>query len=61
LILAACEAPEMCAYYVPEIGPAPRWAGFLDNVTEEMAEDMSAAGKGAYSDFKFVDKQELDT
>lgn len=51
----------MCAYYVPEIGPAPRWAGFLDNVTEEMAEDMSAAGKGAYSDFKFVDKQELDT
>jgi hypothetical protein len=26
-----------------------------------MADDMSAAGKGAYSDYKFVDKQELDT
>ena len=61
LILAACEAPEMCAYYVPEIGPAPKWAGFLDNVTEEMADDTSAAAKGAYSDYKFVDKQELDT
>ena len=51
----------MCAYYVPEIGPAPKWAGFLDNVTEEMADDTQAAAKGAYSDYKFVDKQELDT
>jgi ribosome biogenesis protein ENP2 len=51
----------LCSYYVPEIGPAPKWAGFLDNVTEEMADDQSAVGKSAYSDYKFVDKAELDT
>jgi ribosome biogenesis protein ENP2 len=51
----------MSSYYVPEFGPAPKWAGFLDNVTEEMADDMSAAGQSAYSDYKFVDKQELET
>ncbi|RYE13532.1 MAG: hypothetical protein EOP45_21040 [Sphingobacteriaceae bacterium] len=39
----------------------PKWAGFLDNVTEEMADDTSAAAQGAYSDYKFVDKQELET
>ena len=26
-----------------------------------MADDTSAAAKGAYSDFKFVDNQELET
>ncbi len=31
------------------------------SVTEELAEDGSAAGKGAYADFKFVDRAELDT
>ena len=49
----------MSSYYIPELGPAPKWAGFLDNVTEEMGED--AAPKGAYRDFKFVDRTELDT
>jgi ribosome biogenesis protein ENP2 len=47
---------------VPEIGPAPKWASFLDSVTEELADDVQGgAGKGAYSDYKFVDRQELDT
>jgi len=49
----------MSSYYIPELGPAPRWAGFLDNVTDEMGE--TGAPKGAYTDFKFVDRQELDT
>ena len=49
----------MSSYYIPELGPAPKWAGFLDNVTEEMGED--AAPKSAYTDFKFVDRTELDT
>lgn len=62
LMFAACDASAMSTYYIPEIGPAPRWAGFLENVTEELADDVSGGpGKGAYSDFKFVDKDELET
>ncbi|OCF32052.1 ribosome biogenesis protein ENP2 [Kwoniella heveanensis BCC8398] len=62
LLFAACDSPQMSAYYVPEIGPAPKWASFLDNVTEEMGDDLTGgAGKSAYADFKFIDKTELDT
>jgi len=58
----ACNAAPLSSYYIPEIGPAPRWASFLDSVTEELADDPTGgAGKGAYTDFKFVDKFELDT
>ena len=61
LIFVACNAAPLSSYYVPEIGPAPRWASFLDSVTEEMADDPSGIGKSAYTDFKFIDKNELDT
>lgn len=62
LIFVACEAPQLSSYYVPEIGPAPKWAQFLDSVTEELQDDMTAGGtKGAYSDYKFVDRGELET
>ncbi|WVF71869.1 hypothetical protein IAT40_006679 [Kwoniella sp. CBS 6097] len=62
LLFAACDSPQMSAYYIPEIGPAPKWASFLDNITEEMGDDLTGgAGKSAYADFKFIDKTELDT
>ncbi|CAK9783903.1 WD40 repeat-like protein [Cutaneotrichosporon oleaginosum] len=61
LLLVACDASPLSTYYVPDFGPAPRWASFLDNVTEEMAQDASGAGKGAYTDYKFVDRTELET
>jgi ribosome biogenesis protein ENP2 len=61
LLFGALNAPQLSSWYIPELGPAPKWASLLDNVTEEMAEDLSGVGKGAYADFKFVDKSELDT
>ncbi|ORX33872.1 WD40-repeat-containing domain protein [Kockovaella imperatae] len=62
LIFTACDAPQLNTYYIPDLGPAPRWAGFLDNVTEEMAQDASGGiGKSAYVDYKFIDRQELET
>ncbi|RSH81804.1 uncharacterized protein EHS24_007996 [Apiotrichum porosum] len=61
LMFVACDASPLSTYYIPEFGPAPRWASFLDSITEENAEDMSGAGKGAYSDYKFVDRAELET
>lgn len=64
ILLAALDSPQMSAYYVPELGPAPRWASFLDGVTEELEDDVdgvNGGGKGAYRDYKFVDRAELDT
>ncbi|KAI5450831.1 Small ribosomal subunit biogenesis [Naganishia albida] len=63
LLLAATDSPTPNAYYIPDLGPAPKWASFLDGVTEELEDDAetTGAGKGAYADYKFVDKEELDT
>ncbi|ORY30010.1 WD40-repeat-containing domain protein [Naematelia encephala] len=60
LLFVACDAAPLSSYYIPEIGPAPRWASFLDSVTEELADD-AGQGKGAYTDFKFIDKAELES
>lgn len=38
LLAAACEDRPVHAYYVPHLGPAPRWCAFLDNLTEELAD-----------------------
>lgn len=48
----------MAAYYIPQLGPAPRWASFLENITEEM-EDQ--ATRSVYEDYKFVERKELKT
>ena len=46
----------MTTYYIPQLGPAPRWCSFLENLTEEM-EDQST--RTAYQDYKFVERSEL--
>ena len=58
LLLSANEGIQMGAYFVPQLGPAPRWASFLENMTEEL-EDGGAAARGVYEDFKFVSREEL--
>lgn len=47
----------MGAYYIPQLGPAPKWASFLDNLTEEMEENPSS---NIYDDYKFVSRKELE-
>ncbi|KAL7409808.1 hypothetical protein BDY24DRAFT_196138 [Mrakia frigida] len=58
MIMVANEGVHMTTYYVPQLGPAPKWCSFLDNVTEEM-EDHQGGGLSNYNDFKFVEKAEL--
>ncbi|KAG1840827.1 WD40-repeat-containing domain protein [Suillus subalutaceus] len=58
LFLTANEGIQMGTYYVPALGPAPRWASFLENVTEEMEDSTT---RNAYEDFKFVERSELKT
>jgi ribosome biogenesis protein ENP2 len=58
LIMLANEGIQMNTYYVPQLGPVPRWCSFLENLTEEL-EDQTA--RTAYEDYKFVDRNELAT
>lgn len=63
LLMAAVEGTQMAAWYVPALGPAPRWCSYIDTLTDEMDGVDSAgagAGKGVYEDFKFVDRAELE-
>lgn len=56
LLFTAQEGIQMGAYYIPQLGPAPRWASFLDNLTEEMEENPN---KDVYDEYKFVTRKEL--
>jgi len=58
LVFMATESPKMLVYYIPSLGPAPRWCSFLDNLTEELEEDDQPT---VYDDYKFVTKQELES
>ncbi|KAF9226394.1 WD40 repeat-like protein [Gyrodon lividus] len=58
LLLTANEGIHMATYYIPQLGPAPRWASFLENITEEM-EDQSV--RNVYEDYKFIERSELRT
>ncbi|KAG7089885.1 hypothetical protein E1B28_011519 [Marasmius oreades] len=56
LLLTANEGIQMATYFVPQLGPAPRWASFLENITEEMEDGTS---RNVYEDYKFVERTEL--
>ncbi|XP_062535155.1 nucleolar protein 10 [Armigeres subalbatus] len=56
LLFFAQEEPKMMTYYIPSLGPAPRWCSFLDNLTEEIE---SESVQNIYDDYKFITKQEL--
>ncbi|ORY56539.1 hypothetical protein BCR35DRAFT_309786 [Leucosporidium creatinivorum] len=58
LVFLANETSPMTGYYIPQLGPAPKWARFLDNMTEEMEDGQEEL---LYDDYKFVDRQELDS
>uniref|UniRef100_A0A7R9YC92 NUC153 domain-containing protein n=1 Tax=Pinguiococcus pyrenoidosus TaxID=172671 RepID=A0A7R9YC92_9STRA len=64
LIFAAGEQPKVQSYFIPSLGPAPKWCSFLEGLTEEL-EEASADGAGksgevsVFDDYKFLTKQEL--
>ncbi|CAG8470871.1 9636_t:CDS:10 [Ambispora gerdemannii] len=56
LIFIANEGIQIGAYYIPSLGPAPRWCYFLDNLTEELEENPQ---ENIYENYKFVTRKEL--
>lgn len=59
MFLVAGDNPRMNIYYIPELGRAPQWCSFLDNITEELENDP--AQESEYQDFKFVTKEDLES
>ncbi|CZT51265.1 ENP2 Essential protein, putative role in rRNA processing [Rhynchosporium secalis] len=56
MILTANEGKQQHAFFVPQLGPAPKWCSFLDNMVEEMAEEAPAE---TYDNYKFLTLPEL--
>ncbi|KAI4861279.1 WD40 repeat-like protein [Hypoxylon rubiginosum] len=56
MILTANEGKPMHSFFIPQLGSAPRWCSFLDNMVEEMAEEVST---DQYDNFKFLTLPEL--
>jgi ribosome biogenesis protein ENP2 len=66
MLLTANEGRQQHAFFIPQLGPAPKWCSFLDNVVEELAEDtkdphaFSTSTTGAvFNNFKFLTLPQL--
>ncbi len=57
MIMVAGEQSRVMTYFVPQLGPAPRWCSFLEGLTEELEESTN---NSVYEDYKFVTKLELE-
>lgn len=57
LIFAPMEAEKIGTYFIPEMGSAPKWCAFLENLTEELEESNTTS---LYDDFKFVTATDLE-
>ena len=65
MLLTANEGKQQHAFFIPQLGPAPKWCHFLDNVVEEMAEDpndphsFNKSSGDVYDNFKFLTMDQL--
>ncbi|SCV04144.1 LAMI_0H13762g1_1 [Lachancea mirantina] len=56
MFFTANEGIPMHTYYIPNLGPAPRWCSFLDSITEELEEKPSDT---VYSNYKFITREDV--
>ncbi|KAI9752020.1 MAG: hypothetical protein M4579_005793 [Chaenotheca gracillima] len=56
MLLTANEGREQHAFFIPQLGPAPKWCSFLDNLTEE---NEAFEEKSVYDNFTFVTRAQL--
>ncbi|KAL8867217.1 MAG: hypothetical protein Q9174_005804 [Haloplaca sp. 1 TL-2023] len=68
MLLTANEGQQQHSFFIPQLGPAPRWCSFLDNLVEEMAEDpndphaFSGQKVGeVYDNHKFLTTAQLES
>lgn len=58
MIFLTNEGQKMQPFYIPALGPAPKWCSYLDQITEELEEEVQ--DNVIYEDYKFVTLQELE-
>ncbi|KAI9783627.1 MAG: Nucleolar protein 10 [Peltula sp. TS41687] len=65
MILTANEGRQQHSFFIPQLGPAPKWCTFLDALVEEMADDpndpnafKSSVGE-VYDNYKFLTMAQL--
>lgn len=56
MFFMANEGIQMHTYYIPNLGPAPKWCSFLDNITEELEEKPTDS---VYSNYRFITRQDV--
>lgn len=56
MFFTANEGIPMHTYYIPNLGPSPRWCSFLDSITEELEEKPSDS---VYSNYRFITKDDV--
>lgn len=68
MFLTANEGRQQHAFFIPQLGPAPKWCSFLDNIVEEMADDpndpnawSSRQAGEVYDNYKFLTMAQLRT
>lgn len=68
MLLTANEGRQQHSFFIPQLGPAPKWCSFLDNLVEEMAEDpndpnafTSSQAGSVYDNYKFLTVPQLRT
>jgi ribosome biogenesis protein ENP2 len=62
MICVAGEQSKIMTYFVPQLGPAPRWCSYLEGITEELEEKSLDGGNGTtYEDYKFLTKTEVES
>ncbi|XP_075110236.1 uncharacterized protein LOC107828340 [Nicotiana tabacum] len=57
LMLLALDSSQIPSYFIPSLGPAPKWCSYLENLTEELEEQPQTT---IYDDFKFLTKEDLE-
>ncbi|KAK4724901.1 hypothetical protein R3W88_027680 [Solanum pinnatisectum] len=57
LMLLALDSSQIPSYFIPSLGPAPKWCSYLENLTEELEEQPQTT---IYDDYKFLTKEDLE-
>ena len=57
MFFLANEDKKIQTYFIPSLGPAPKWCSFLDGIVEELEENTEDA---IYDDYKFVTIKDLE-
>ena len=61
LLFVPGEQERVMTFYIPDLGPAPRWCHFLDSITEELEETQQDEKHTVFNNYKFLTKTQIET